>query len=768
MRVLGTALLLASLLCTAALASDPIIRSLAPTGARRGGITEIRLRGQQLADPQELLFYEPGIRALSVTASEKKDGNVVIANLSIGPDCPLGPHALRLRTAMGVSNLVTFSVGTLTEREEKEPNNTFETAEAVDLDTTMSGVIEAEDADWFVVEAKQGERITAEVEAMRLASEVDPRLALYDSNRRRLALMDDSALTWHDAACSTVAPADGRYYIELREATFAGSAQARYRLHIGRFPRPKALFPPGGKVGQSLEVNWIGDAAGPRKQTFVLPSEVQPEFSVYPQDDRGTAPWPYRFRLSTVDNAFEAEPNNTTAEGTKFEAPAALNGILDQPGDVDCFTFAAKKGQVFDVRVFARAVRSPVDSVLSIIRKNGSQVASNDDADGPDSYIRFNCPADDDYTITIRDQLGRGGPEWVYRIEITPVKPQLTLALPERRQYVDMTAAVPRGNRAAMMVAARRADFGGKVELDVRGLPAGVSYETLPLDEGMTETPLLLTAAVNAAPAGALVDLVGRHKTDALDVEGHLRQRTMLTRGQNNRDVWGHDTHRMATAVIGAVPFTIDAVAPKVPLVQNGAMGLKVVAARQEGFNGPIALNLLYNPPGLSASAGVTIAEGQTEASIPLTAGGGAKIGTAKIVVLGQANVGEGPVVVASKLTNLEVAEPFLSLSFPQIAFDQGQGETWKIAVEKRKDFDGTAKAELVGMPLDVATTPVELTKDTTELVFSLASTAKSPPGRHKTAVCRITIVQTGEPIVHQFGPAELRIRPAPKPGAVK
>jgi hypothetical protein len=760
-----TAAVGAALLATAAMASEPLIRTLVPPGGQRGTEVELRLRGQQLGNPQELLFYATGIQAVSVDAPEKRDGNMVIVKLAIAADCPLGSHALRLRTAAGLSNLVTFSVGALGEANETEPNSTFDTAETIALNTTVNGALEAEDIDYFVVEAKQGERITAEAEAMRLGGDMlDPRVAIYDANRQRLALADDTSVAWQDAVCQAIAPADGRYYIELREAAFGGSPQSRYRLHVGRFPRPTAVFPPGGPLGQSIELTWVGDARGPQPQTVVLPAEFDPEFGLFAQDAGGTAPWPNRFRLSTLPNALEAEPNNAPAEATEFTAPAALNGILAEAGDVDCYRFTAKKDASYDIRVYARSLRSPVDAVLSVQRKSGAAVGSNDDSEGPDSYLRFKAPADDEYTITLRDQLGRGGPDWVYRIEVAPIEPQLKLTLPERRQYIDMVAPVPRGNRTAMMVAVQRADVGGPVELALNGLPEGVSYETLPIDEGETQAPVVLTATAEAAPAGSLVDITGRIKTDALEVNGRLHQRTMLIRGRNNRDVWGRDTYRMATAVIEPVPFDLEIIAPKAPLVQNGAMNLKVVAHRRDDFQAPIALTMLYNPSGMSSSAGVTIAQGQSEATIPLTAAGGAKTNTWRIAVLGAATVGEGPVVVSSKLTELVVSEPFVAVTIPQGVVDQGQSTTLTVAVETRNEFTGKATAELVGLPFEVSAEPIEFDKDAKELAFTLNSTLKSPQGRHKTLMCRITLEASGEPVVHLLGPGELRIRPAGRP----
>src|SRR4029079_1444171 len=137
---------------------------------------------------------------------------------------------------------------------------------------------------------------------------------------------------------------------------------------------------------------------------------------------------------------------------------------------------------------------------------------------------------------------------------------------------------------------------------------------------GMQEIPVLFHADANASPAGALVGIVGRATDPQFHVIGHLDQRTMLVRGQNNVDVWGHNADRMATVVAEAIPYSIDLVAPKAPLVRSGSLNLKVVAKRADGFKDPISLRLLYNPPGVASSGSIVIPEGQNEAVIPLTA----------------------------------------------------------------------------------------------------------------------------------------------------
>ena len=153
---------------------------------------------------------------------------------------------------------------------------------------------------------------------------------------------------------------------------------------------------------------------------------------------------------------------------------------------------------------------------------------------------------------------------------------------------------------------------------------------------------MLFSASADAKPQAALVDVLGRHKEGDRTIEGRLVQKTVLVRGDNNREVWTYIGNRLAVAVTEPAPFHVEIVPPKVPLVQNGNMELKVTATRDAGFQGPIALRMLYNPPGVSSPDSVTIPAGQTQAVIPLTADGGATMRTWKIAVLGESRRATG------------------------------------------------------------------------------------------------------------------------------
>ena len=773
MKPIFTALLASTIVAAPAMASSPTIRGMKPVGGRRGTEVVLTLTGQRLADAREILFYRPGVTATKLGVD--KDGQVV-ATFKIAPDAALGLHDFRLRTATGITALRTFSVGVLDEVAESEPNDDFARPQPIAMNVTVNGVADKEDADYYAVKAKKGDRITAEIEGIRLGLTLfDPSVAILDSRRFELASSDDSALVWQDGVVSVVAPEDGTYIILARESAYAGNANCLYRLHVGNFPRPTATMPAGGKVGEPVTVRWIGDVLGERTTSLTLPMEIDHNYGLVAHDERGTAPYPNAFRLSPFGNTLEREPNDTHGSATPFTPPMALNGIIGAAGDVDVYTFKATKGQAYDVRVFARQIRSPLDSVLTIGVRGGGNVAGNDDRGGPDSVIRFNAPKDGEYVVSVSDHLKKGGPDYTYRIEISPVAPKLTLSTPNeslRRGTGTMAVAVPRGNRQAILINATRADFGGALSLAASGLPAGVTFEVDTMGPGTAVLPVLFTAGAKAPVAASLAEVSGRPVDSKVDVPSEFTSTAELVLGQNNVPFWTRTVDSLAVAVTDEAPFSIDIVEPKVPIVRGGTMDLKVVAKRRPGFTAPIAVALPWNPPGTASKGSIVIPEGQNEALIPINANDGAPLSTWKIVVNGTytevppgpppANGarrgGAGRLTVSSGFAKLTVAPKFLTLKFAAASVEQGKDVDLVVKVEKAVDFPGDAKVTLLGLPNRVTTGPATITKDSAEVVFHLKTEPGSPAGEAKNLFCQVVITRDGEPIVHNLGSGRLRI----------
>jgi hypothetical protein len=758
-------------------AASPGFSAIRPVGAQRGVEVEVNLTGARLTDAKEVVFHEPGIAVTKLTVVN--DGHVK-AMLKISPDARLGLYDIRVRSATGVSELRTFSVGPYKDIVEVEPNNDFAKPQVIALGTCVNGVAESEDVDYFAVEAKKGQRISAEVEGNRGGiSAFDPYVGIINAKRFELSSSDDLALIWQDGFASIVAPEDGTYLIQVRESAYAGNAACLYRLHIGDFPRFSATLPSGGKPGEKLAVKWIGDVLGEKTTEVTLPATADRNFGLLAQDEKGVSPYPNMFRLSTLTNVLEVEPNDTNDNLTlKFTPPAALNGVIEKPGDADHFLFDAKKGQVFDIRVFARALRSPLDPVLFIGKKGQAALAANDDSPGPDSYIRFTIPDDGEYFISLNDHLKKGSPDSFYRVEVAPVEAKLGLSPAVeslQRGAGHVAVAVPKGNRYAILLNAARNDFGGDLKVEALGLPPGVTFEADAMNAAVATMPVLFTATPEAAPAGSLATIRGKHVDPKVIIPDEFSHTVDMVLGQNQIPVWTRTVDTLAVAVTDECPYSIEIVEPKVPLVRGGSMNLKVIAKRKEGFTAPIAVSLPWNPPGVSSSGGIVIPEKGTEALIPINADGGSPLTTWKIVVNGYSGVATGPIYVSSQLAKLSIAAPFVALTYQSASVEQGKEVDMLVKVAKAADWDGPAQITLIGLPNKAVTEVKAITKDSTDLIFKIKTDPATPAGNHANLFCQVVITQAGEPIVHNIGTGTLRVdaplppkhnAPAPAPVA--
>jgi hypothetical protein len=751
--------LILALLCSteSAFGADPLLTRVMPRGGTRGAEIELTFLGQRLSDAQEILFYEPGITVKDVKAN---GANSCKATVVVAPDARIGEYRFRVRTESGVSPLRTFFVGNLPVIEEKEPNNDPDKPQKLDLNVTVTGVLENEGADCFTVDAKKGQRISAEVEGMRLGTAMfDPYLSVLDDEGAELATCDDSALFLQDPFVSFVALKDGRYVIKLRESSYGGSGETYYRLHVGTFARPTAVYPAGGPVGQELSVKFLGDPTGPFTQTVKLAAEPEDRSRVFPEQDGRTSPSGNIFRTSEFPNVLEAEPNDTFDKATSssgVSVPLAFNGIIEKADDVDVFRFKATKGQALEIRCYARRLRSPLDPVIRVLNPKGGTISANDDSGGPDSYLRLAVPEDGEYGVAVNDQLKGGGPDYVYRVEITPAQPKVTLAVPFFDQFNTsqerQTIVVPKGNRFATLVRATRADFGGAVTLAADGLPAGITMTTDGIADGDV-TPVVFEASPDAKLAGKLVELSAKPAKSDAKLDSGFAQNIVLVPNGNQPPFYTTTTDRLAVAVAEEAPFKLTLVQPKVPLVQGGSMELRIKVDRKPGFDAPIRLRMVFDPAGVTASTNSEIAEGKSEGFIPLNAADGAPARQWKICVLGSADGGEGRVWTSTQLGTLDVAAPMLAMSMKLATVERGKAGKVIVNVEEKAPFEGKAKVRLVGLPSNAKAEPEELeftAKDKT-VTFNVTTKDRTPVGTHRSLLCVATITKDGEPIVHNL-----------------
>lgn len=818
-------------------AGTPKLQRVSPPGIQRGKSVEVQLQGRFLDKAREVMLYEPGITVEAVEPVEEVEvngrkvkvdaGTRVKVRLNVTESCALGLHGLRLRTDEGISDYQRFFVGPFATIDEEETsptkrNDKRELAQTVPLNSTISGrMIEQSDVDLFRIEAKQGQRISAEIEATRLGVDQgipDLHLAILNADGKKLAAADDSALFLQDPALSILAPADGTYFVEIRHAIYAAQNDI-YRLHVGTFARPTAVYPAGGQSGQDVSLRIIGDPKGTWSQSIKLPTlptaqghqaDASQNFAFTAVADDVPSPTPNTIRVSPFPNVLEVEPNNTpdeliaTGEKEKQASreinsalPVAFNGIIEKSGDVDCFRFTAKKGERFRIHCLANAIGSPLDPTIWVkpltskanpqratdARQNQLGLAPSNgmNRDTLDAILDFTASVDGEYVLGVEDDRNSGGPDYVYRVEVTPEVDAVFVYIPQEAENVfspqsRQAVGVPAGGRynTTMSIINSNRPFNGDLELVALGLPEGVTMTAPRITPSMIRVPVVFEAAADAKLQGKLIEVIARpavaegsSDTSERKLISGFRQSIAMNASGNNDFYLFNSFDRLAIAVTEPAPFSIEVDEPKSSLVQNGEMTVKFKIHRADGYDGPVNVAMEWKPNGISTGTPVAVPPGKTEGEYMLGAARNATAGTYP-VTLTVTNGNERPgyrdganrIYVAAKPFKLTVAEPHIDAKFPRASIERGKTANLTVKLNHLKPFEGKAKATLARLPRGVQLVePIrEITPEDKEVTFTLRATEECLTGGFQGLTLDLTVTEDGQAVRQLSGSGTLRI----------
>jgi len=746
--------------------SDPKLTVITPRGVQRGAQHTMRFTGARIGDAQEVFLYQPGV---TIDEIRKVDDNQLDVVVTVAGDCTIGEHLAQLRTPRGISDYRSFYVGLFAPVEEVEPNNTQDQALTIGMNVTCSGVVTTEDIDAWTVELKQGQKLSMEIEALRLGFLLDPAISVIDERRFEVASSDDSPLFKQDGVISFLAPEDGKYTILVRDSAYGGSGNSHYRLHVGNFPRPTAVLPAGGPPGSELDVRFLGDPSGEFAQKISVPAADSRTDGIYVQKgDEGTTPSLFNFRKSDLPNYIEQAQLVDWPAESALPLPQAFNGVVGAEREEDWYLFSAKKGEVWEFETFAQRLGSGCDPVIDIFKSDRSHVAGNDDSRGADAWMRFPVPEDGNYYLRVRDHLSRGQADFFYRIEANHITPALTVSIPRIDRYSQtlQTICVPAGNRFATVMNVNRADFGGVVEVLADSLPPGITMDARPTEGNFNVLPVVFSAAPDAVTAGALVNLRARLVSEEQKIEGRFSNFADFVNGEpNNAVYYGATVDQLAMAVTKAAPFSIEIRSPSAPLVRDGSCNVHVVLKRDEGFTAPVNLRFPFRPPGVSTNYQITIPEGQTEIDYPLNANGNAQTGKWPVFVTGFSGVEGGNLWVSSQMGEIQVGEPFMKITAGRSATEQGKVAQVVCDIEQVVAFEGDATVQLLGLPPGTTVEQKTVKSDATQIVFDVTTTAETPVGNHKSLFCQVTNPAGVDSSVAVTGKTELQVT-APVPVA--
>jgi hypothetical protein len=293
-------------------------------------------------------------------------------------------------------------------------------------------------------------------------------------------------------------------------------------------------------------------------------------------------------------------------------------------------------------------------------------------------------------------------------------------------------------------------DVGGDLTLAPEGLPEGVSFSAGTMDKSVDTVAMVFEASPDAALAAKPANVKAKFsEADKVSVPSGVEHDVDVAENGNQRAFYTIKEPSLPVAVTEEVPVKIELVQPKVPVLQNGAMTLKVRAERKNDFKGAINLSLLYAPPGIGSPGTVPIKEGENEGSLQISANGNAQLGKWKICVVGSVDYGKGPVFISTQLIDLEVAAPFVAGSFARTFVDQGDEGSVTLKLDVKQPFEGKAKLAVLSLPNGVTSEPVEISKDDKDIKVKIKAAPDAQVGQHKQLIAQFTLEKDGEPMVN-------------------
>ncbi len=203
----------------------PRLLTTTPMGGQVGTDVEITITHDNVENAEELIFSHPSITA----TSKLDDKGQPVENqyvVTIGKDCPVGVHDVRVMSRLGISSARAFNVGALKEVTRTKPNTSLETAMPLDLDSICNAVMTNRQVDFYSFEATKDQRVVVDCAAKGIDSKLTPVLIVADDTGA------DLKVERRGGAIDFTAPESGRYIVKVHDLTFNGGATHFYRLAL--------------------------------------------------------------------------------------------------------------------------------------------------------------------------------------------------------------------------------------------------------------------------------------------------------------------------------------------------------------------------------------------------------------------------------------------------------------------------------------------------------------------------------------------------------
>ena len=635
--------------------------STTPVAVQRGKKTTINVRSNYTLDGSyKVLFDRPGIKmklleTKPIAAPHQgrgTPGTPFRFEADVPAEQPLGIYEFRIATKTAVSSVSHLLVTSYpVVNEEKTENGSPATAQQVSFPVAICGMCgNAEDVDYYQFTGKAGQEVTINIYAQRVTKAVhsmqsggsgasvmylmDSILTLRRSNGQVIAENDN--FIGGDSFLAYKFPEDGRYYLEVRDTRFIGNPKYVYCVEISDRPLVHAFFPMAVQQGQATEAAVIGhNLGGLEKTTLRAVADESPGWkSISVETPRGPTN-PVQVLVSAHPQLV-AEGNHSMAQSIPLSLPVGVNGRLSRPDEVHYYSFEATKDRYYLFEIESDRRDLPLDSVIDVLDSAGKRVNGADDGYyTKDAKLHFKAPSDGKFFVSVRDLHNRGGERFIYNLRAEPSGPDFEV---HGKYYYAQLAPGTRMIWFANL--SRQNGFNGPVEMQVEGLPEGVSFTPVTIPAGLNRCAIILSARPDAKLDARLVRLSG--KAVIPDADGKPRDVVRYAHVTCELQASGGSQARwpINTQIVGVTnPLDLvkfEATPSEITLRPGEKVEIKVRVTRSKQFTGPIqlAMPFLYGnsivadqlPPGVTmSSASQARLTGETvEGTIILEAASGA------------------------------------------------------------------------------------------------------------------------------------------------
>ena len=304
---------------------SPVLTSISPLGGKPGTSVELTLRGTDLDGPKAVMIGDRSIPIYSVTK----------AALTLPADLKPGLHDLRFVGRYGVSNPRVFQVSNHTNVESPGTNAKADKAHPVKVGDAIQGAFKATTPQWFTIEAKKGQTISASFDGHRFDTRTELLGAVTDLHGREVARMKNGTLVF-------TAPADGSYRLRLHELMHRTGDDYAFRVVLGD------SVPPVGQIGPIGPISIGGTVKGSFAgiHTFDLPFKAGERFVIQVLSHQlGHATDPHL----VIEN-LKAD-GSTTAQAEVADAPVVTPapGLVKLENRDPLYAFEAKADGTFRI-----------------------------------------------------------------------------------------------------------------------------------------------------------------------------------------------------------------------------------------------------------------------------------------------------------------------------------------------------------------------------------------------------------------------------------